>query len=83
MSRCSRWFLYMRKAYNSLNRGWCMESMRGCRTDQKTVRLISHYCDNLRFAPKASRFLEMDYGTGIEVTQGNYAFPMIIKIELD
>ena len=36
-------FLYVRKAYNSLDRGWGMEIMRGSRMGHNTARLISHH----------------------------------------
>ena len=35
------------------------------------------------FVPKASRFLGMDFGIEIEVTQGDPAYPMIFNIFVD
>ena len=36
-------FLDVRKAYDSLDRGWCMEILRGCGMGQNTAHLISHH----------------------------------------
>ena len=76
-------FLDVREAYNSLDRGWCMEILKGYRMVHNTARLISHHLDKLIFVPKASRFLGIDFGTGRGVMQGNPASPMIFNIVVD
>ena len=63
-------FLDVRKAYDSLDRGWCMEIMQGCGMGQSTERLIDHHWDNLIFDPKAKSFLGIPFGTEREVTEG-------------
>ena len=63
-------FLDARKAYESLDMGWCMEIMQGCGMGQSTERLIDHHWDNLIFDPKAKSFLGIPFGTEREVTEG-------------
>ena len=76
-------FLDMKKAYYSLDRGWCMEILRGYGMRQRMAHLIAHHWDNLMFVPKAKRFLGTPFGTGIGVTQGDPASPMIFNIMVD
>ena len=38
-------FLDLRKAYDSLDRGWCMEILREYRMGQNTARLIAHHLE--------------------------------------
>ena len=64
-------FLDVRKEYDSLNRGLCMEIMRGYGMVQNTARIIAHHWGSLLFVPKASRLLGMEFGTGRGVTQGD------------
>ena len=52
------------KAYNSLDRGWCMEILRGYRIGQRMARLMTYHWDNLMFVPKLKRFLGTPFGTG-------------------
>ena len=60
-----------------------MEIVRGYGVGQNTARLIDHHSENLRFVPKASRFLGMDFGTGIGVTQCDHVSPMIFNSVVD
>ena len=76
-------FLELRKAYDSLDRGWCMEILWGCRKGKRMVRLIAHHWDNLMFVPKVNRFLGTPFGTGRGVTQGDSAYPIIFNIVVD
>ena len=76
-------FLDMRKAYDFLDGGQCMEIIRGYGMGQNTVYLISHHWDNLLSVTKAIRFLGMDFGTGRGVTQGYPVPPMIFNIVMD
>ena len=76
-------FLNVRKAYDSLDRGWCMENLRGYGMGQNTARLIAHHLDNLIFSPKAKRFLGTPLDMGRGVTQGYPASPMIFNIVVD
>ena len=75
--------LDVQKAYNSLDRGWCMEILMGYGMVQNTARLISHHWENLIFVPKTSRFLGVTFVTGIIVTQGDPASPMVFNIVVD
>ena len=50
-------FLDVRKAYDSLDRVWCMEILRGYGMGHRTARLIAHHWLNFLFVPKENRFL--------------------------
>ena len=63
-----RVFLDVRKAYDSLYRGRCMEIMMGYRMGSRTSRLIAHHWKNLMFVLKAKRFLGTPFGMGRGVT---------------
>ena len=76
-------FLDVQKVYNSLDRGWCMEILRGYGIVQNTALLIAHHWENLIFVPKTSSFLGVTFVTGIIVTQGDPASPMIFNIVVD
>ena len=76
-------FLDMRKAYDSLDRGWFMEILQGYRMGQRMARLISHHWDNLIFVPKKKWFLGTLFGTGRGFMQGDPASPMILNIVVD
>ena len=45
-------FLDVRKAYDSLDRGRCMEILQGHRTGRNTAHLIDHHWNNLTFDQK-------------------------------
>ena len=76
-------FLYVRKAYDSLDRGQCMEIMRGYGMGQNTECLITHHWYSLMFVYKASRLLGMAFVTGRGVTQGDPTPPMIFNTVVD
>ena len=75
--------LDVHKAYNSLDRGRCMEILQGCGMVHNMARLISQHWDNQSFFPKLVRFLGMSFSTGRWVMQGDPATPMIFKIVVD
>ena len=56
-----------RNAYDYLDRGRCMENLRGYGIGQNTAHLILHHLDSLLFVPKASRLLGMALSTRIGV----------------
>ena len=76
-------FLDMRNAYDYLDRGWCMDTLRGYGTVQNMAYRTSHHWDSLLFVPKASRLLGVAFNTGIGVTQGDPASPMIFNTVVD
>ena len=76
-------FLDVQKAYDYLDRGQCMEILRGYGMGKKMARLIANNWDNLMFVPKVKRFLGMPFGTGRGVTQGDPTTPMIFNIVVD
>ena len=76
-------FLDVQKAYNSLDRGWCMEIMWGYGMGQIMARLIAHHWENLMSVRKAKRFLGTSFVTGRGVMQGYPTSPMISNIVVD
>ena len=76
-------FLDVRKSYDSLDRGRCMDILRGYGMGKRMARLIAHRWDNLMLVPKVKRFLGTTFRTGIEVTQGYPDPPMIFNIVVD
>ena len=76
-------FLDARKTYESLDRGRCMEILRGYEMGQRMARLIAHHWDNLMFVPKAKRFIGKPFGTGRGVMQEDPTPPMIFNIVVD
>ena len=49
-------FIDVRKAYNSLDRGICMEILRGYGLRPNLQRLIHHYLDEQKVVSKAGKF---------------------------
>ena len=76
-------FLDMRKAYDSLDRVWCMGILQGYRMGKRMTRLIAHHWDKLMFVPKVNRFLGTPFSTGRGFTQGDPSSPMILNIVVD
>ena len=76
-------FIDVRKAYDSLDRGWCMDIIGGCGMGQKMARLIAHNWDNIMFTPKVKRLLGTPLGTGRVFTQVDPASPMKFNIVVD
>ena len=76
-------FLDVRKAYDSLDRGRCMEILRGYVMVQNTARLISHHWDSLTFVPEAKSFLGTAFGIDRGFTQRYLVSPMIFNILVD
>ena len=76
-------FLDMRKAYDSLDRSWCMEILGGSGMDKRMERLVAHHWDNLMFVPKVKRFLWKPFSTGRGFMQGYPASPIIFNIVVD
>ena len=76
-------FLDVQKVCDSLDRGQCMEIMRGYRMVQNMARLIAHHWESFIFVPKGGIFLETAFGTGKGFTQGYLVYPMIFNIVVD
>ena len=70
----------VRKAYESIYRGRCLEILRGYGLVPKLECLITHYWERKRILPKAVKFLRKAFGTGRGVTQGDPASPIIFNI---
>ena len=58
-------FLDVRKVYDSLDRGRCMEFLRGYGMDKIMECLIASHWDNPMFIPKVDRFLGTPFHTRI------------------
>ena len=75
-----RVFLDVCKAYDSLDRGWCVDILWGDDIGQNMAFLIAHQWENQQFVPKARIFLWEAFFTGRGVAQVNPASPMIFNI---
>ena len=56
------------RAFNSLDRGRCMEILRGYGIGLNMARLLSHHWDNQHIVPKTGRFLGKAFSTEKGVT---------------
>ena len=75
--------LDVQKAYDSLDRGWCMDILRGYGMVHNKACLNTHHWDNLILFPKAKRFLWTHFVTGRGITRGDPVSPMIFNIVVD
>ena len=73
-------FIDVRKAYNSLDRGQCIEVLRGYGMGLNLARLFKSYWDHHRIFPNMGKFLRKDFRTGRKVTQGEPELSMIFNI---
>ena len=70
-------FLDVRKAYDSIYRGGCLEIFRGYGMGPNLDQLLKSYWKRQRIVPKAGKCLGTAFGTGRGVTQGNPTSPII------
>ena len=63
-------FLYVKKSYESLYRGICMDILRGYDIDLNLHRLLQRYCDEQAVVPKTIKLFWRPFGTKRGVTQG-------------
>ena len=76
-------FLDVQKAYDSLDQERCLELLRGYGLGPNLARLLDNYWRRQRIVPKVGKYLVTEFGTGIVVTQGDPASPMIFNIVVD
>ena len=76
-------FLDVHKAYKSLDRGRCLELLRGYGLGPNLDRLLTKYWYQQRILPKSGKFLGTDFRTGRGVMQGDPVFPLILNIVVD
>ena len=76
-------FLDIRKAYNSLDRGRCLEVLIGYGMGPNLAHLLNSYWDRQRIVPKTGKFLGKDFWTSRGVTQGDPASPIVFNIVVD
>ena len=68
-------FIDVQKDYDSLDRGRCIEIIRGYGMGTNLQRLIQRYWDRQKVVPKASKFYESPFSMGRGVTQGEPVYP--------
>ena len=78
-----RVFLDIRKLYDSLDRGWCLEILRGYGMGPNLARLLKSYWDRQRIVPKTGKFLGKEFQMGVGLTQVDPASPIISNILVD
>ena len=71
------------KAYDSLERYWCLELLRGYRLGPDLAQPLDNYWKQQRIVPKSGKCLGTPFGTGRGVTQGDTAYPIIYNIVVD
>ena len=76
-------FIDMRKAYDSLDRGRCMEIIRGYGLGPKLQRLIHRLWDKQEVVSKSGKFFGSLFRTERGVTQGDPVSPTIFNIVVD
>ena len=76
-------FLDVRKAYYLLEKGICLDILRGYKLGKQLARLIFHYWEKHIIVPTSGKFLGRPFVTGRGVTQGNPELPMIFNIVVD
>ena len=76
-------FIDVRKAYDSLDRGRCMEILRVYGLGYKLQRLLQQYWDGQRVVPKSGKYYGRPFRMGIGATQGDPLSPKIFNILVD
>ena len=76
-------FLYVRKVYDSLYRGWCLEILGGYGLGLNMARLLTKYWDQHRIVTKLGKFLGKEFWTGRGLMQTDPVSPMIFNIVMD
>ena len=64
-------FINVRKFYDSLDRGICMEILRGYGLGPRLQRLLHRYLYEHRVVPKSGKYYGRPFSTGRGVTQGD------------
>ena len=76
-------FLDVRKSYDLLDRGVCMEILRGYELRPNMSLLVVHYWEKQSIFPKVGKFLGQLFRMGRGVTKGDPASPIIFNIMVD
>ena len=76
-------FLDIYKVYDSLDRGQCLEVLRGYGMKPNLAQLLKSYWDRQSIVPKTGNFLGKEFRTGRGLNQGEPASPMIFNIVVD
>ena len=77
-------FLDLRKAYDSMDRGRCVEIMRAYGVGENLLRLLTNFWENAELVCKAGGYYNREsFKTGRGVTQGGPVSPRIFNILVD
>ena len=76
-------FLYIRKVYDSLDRGRFLLVLRGYGMGPNLALLLTAYWDRQSIVPKTGKFIGKELRTGRVLTQGDPASPIILNIVVD
>ena len=76
-------FLDLRKAYDAMDRGRCLQIMEDCEVGANARRLIKAFWDNGVLVCKAAGFFGLPFRAGRGVTQGGPVSPTIFNLMVD
>ena len=76
-------FLDVQKSYNLLERGRCMDILRGYVLGNKLQSLLQRFWDEQVVVPKPGRLYGRPLVTEIVVTQGDPVFPEVLNVMVD
>ena len=76
-------FLYVRNAYDSLDREMCIDILKGYGLGPHMAQILGHYWEKQEIVTKEGKLLGQTFGTEHGVTQGNPESPMLFNIVVD
>ena len=76
-------FLDLRKAYDAMDRGRCLEILAGYGVGPKLIRLLSHFWAEAKLACRTGGYYGSVFSAGRGVTQGGPFSPRIFNVVVD
>ena len=76
-------FFDLRKAYNAIDRGRCLDILRGAGVGPKTIRILKVFWDKAELACRASGYYGQNFKAWRGVTQGGPLSPTIFNLMAD